>query len=275
MDKLSFLDGGSPADAEPVADAPVAVVEAPAETIVEPVAEPVAEPAAEPAEGPARGPDGKFVSPAPAAEPVAAPVSVVADQAHAPIGALLDERDKRQASERQVKELQERLRALETPQAETPQIDEQTQREIHLASLNTRLDISEDMARQKHGDEMVDKVKAWAQQRMGQSADLSNAILSNRNPYEKAVQEYERDQLVSSIKPGDFEAFRAWQAAQADPQAAPPVNALTPQAAPAAAAPLIAAPPPPRSIATAPSAGGTQHVPSGGGQAYDAIFPKG
>lgn len=269
---LSFLDAPS-ADPVPVAEAPVeTTVEAPAQAVVEPVAEPVAEPTAEtvpadPVDGRLRGPDGKFV----AAEPRPDPAPSV-EKGDVPISALLDERERRQKAERETEQLQERLRSL-SPQVESPAIDDETANQIRIATLNTRLDISEDMARQRHGEEMIDQVQAWTKERMAASPAYANEVLSSRNPYEKAVQDYQRDQVVQSLKPGDLEQFRAWQAAQAV-GAQPPADPAAPLA-PVAAAPPTPPPTPPRSIASAPSAGGAQAVPTGPGQAYDAVFTKG
>lgn len=270
---LDFLAGESPVEPTPVGETPTpapdsapAVVEA-----VEGAAAPVEAP-----EGPARGPDGKFIAATETQSAAPAPIAPPAtpEAGHVPIAAVLDEREKRQKAERENEDLRAQLSA-QNPQAEQPQIDEEVQRQIYLNTLNTRLDISEDIAREKHGDELIDKVKTWAQEKMAQSPELTQAILSNRNPYQKAVQEYERDQLVSTLTPDVLAQFKEWQAAQANPK---PPEVQTADPAPLAAptaAPIIPAPPPPRSIAAAPSAGGTQHVPTGPGQGYDALFAKG
>lgn len=265
---LDFL--GISAEPAPVAEAPVVEPVA-----VEPVAEqpaaaepaPVAEPApAAAAADPPRAPDGKFIS------PKDAPLTPAAEPGHVPISALLDEREKRQQSEREIERLNEQLRSNQPP-PEAPQIDEDTARLVETRVLSSKLDISEDMARQRHGDELVEAAQKWGRERMAKSPDFAREVLSERNPYERVVQEYQRDQIVQSLKPGDLDAFRAWQAAQANPPAIQPViepaaPALVPAAPPAPAAP-------PRSIAQAPSAGGMQTVPSGPGQAFDSLFNKG
>lgn len=277
MDKLDFLSGG----------------DAPAEAIVAPaVEEPVSE-------GPARGPDGRFVGqqaepPAePEAPPVAEPVAVTPPAPIAPppapasdpqhdvrglLAATLDEREKRQAetqrreaAERRAADLERQLQAQQ-PQAQGPDYWENpqayTQQAVQSAVINERLNFSETLARQQHGSELVDKARDWAMAKMGQSPAFHQEVLSNPHPYEHAIQAYQREQLFSQVKPDEFAAFNAWRAAQA--QAA----ALTPQtpAMPAAAIPPVA--PPPRSLASATSAGGLQAVPTGEGVAFDTLFRR-
>ena len=58
---------------------------------------------AEPAPGPDRGPDGKFVAKAPPAAPPAPPPPP--EPGHVPISAMLDEREKRQALEKRLAEM--------------------------------------------------------------------------------------------------------------------------------------------------------------------------
>lgn len=249
--KLDFLDGDAPADL------PTPVVEATQ---------------AEAPSGPARGDDGKFVStaePTPPAAPVAAaePAPVAPpppEPAHAPLSALLDERERRQAAERERDELRKaQQRPPEPVTVPDPYEDpngyqafqaQQTQQ----AALNIRLDLSEDLARGKHGDALVDQARDWALERMAKSPAFNHEVLSHRNPYDFIVQQHQRDQFVSQIQPSDYEAFQAWRAAQS----------AAPQPAAQAASPV----PPPPSLASATSAGGAASVPTAPGSAYDALF---
>lgn len=253
MEKLDFLSGETPAE-----------LTAPAVEI-------------EPTDGPARGPDGKFISqqPEPAPEPIPAPdpaplaeapvpVPPAPEPGHVPLAAMLDERDKRQKLEAEVAEFR-RLQAQQQSQRQAPDPYEDPVAHTQNAVLNAKLDMSEEMARGKHGDELVEKAREWAMAKMGQSPAFQQEVLSNRHPYEFAVQAFQRDQIVSQLKPSDLEQFKAWQAAQAAIQSLP-------AAAPAAIPQPVAAPP--RSLASATSAGGVQHVPTGPGQAYDALFRK-
>lgn len=286
MDKLSFLGEATdptatqmvPVDppAEPAPAAPQA--EAPAAPV-----EPQPEPAAK---APQRAPDGKFVASqpaetapiapaaeAPAATAVVAPPAQPAEPGHVPISALLDEREKRQAMERELATLRAAQPKPAAPEPPDPNLDpaaaqQWQQAQLEQYALNTRLDVSEDLARVKHGDEVVDKAREWTRQRMEASPSFRDEVLSNRNPYEFAVQAFQRDQVISGLTPERLAAFEAWQAAQAS--GAPQVQPATPPSVP-----INPAPPPPRSLATESSAGGATHVPSGPGQAFDAAFSKG
>ena len=83
-------------------------------------------PAVEPvSEGPARGPDGKFVSAASEAPPVAETPPAATpeaetppEQQHAPITALLDERDKRKAAHAEADALKKQLAEIQAAQGQ-------------------------------------------------------------------------------------------------------------------------------------------------------------
>lgn len=288
MDKLSFLgtDVTDPSTL-PAADAPTPQPEpAPAEPQADTPAAPV-EPAEPATQAPQRGADGKFVSAQPADQPAAATPATPAPEApaapaaapsqsvdpgHVPISALLDERDKRQKLEAQLAALEAAKPAPQAPEPPDPNLDPEGARQYQDAqqqqfALNIRLDVSEDLARVKHGDETVDKAREWVLGRMNASPSFRDEVLSNRNPYEFAVQAFQRDQVISGLTPERLAAFEAWQTAQASGQ--PQVQPATPPS------PLNPAPAPPRSLATESSAGGASHVPSGPGQAFDAAFSKG
>lgn len=242
MSNLDFLDGPAPA--------------------------PSATPASEAADdAPARGHDGRFTSADPAAAPVEEPAPVAAAEAkpepgHVPLSALMDERDKRKAAE-------ERASALEAqqPSAEAADLDPDTAN----ALLQLRLNTSEELVRDKEGDETVDAAKAWAIERFKSSPSYQQEVLAKPNPYKFVVAEHKaflKLEATRDIDLSDLDAFKAWKAAQATGQGAPP------QAQPAAAAPKPAVPAaPPRSLASAPNAGGNvTTVPIGPGVAFDNAF---
>lgn len=228
---------------------------------------PAAETPAEAAPGgQQRGPDGKFASAQPEAAPVEQPAPAPVAEApkapepgHVPMAALLDERDKRKA-------LEDRLKALESaqPAANAPELDPDTQN----ALLQTRLNISEEMARDKFGDELVNKARDWIVQRFAENPAFQQEVLGKPNPYKFTVQEYQRHERLSAVSDdSEWTAFQTWKAAGGT-SAAPPA----PQAA--AAAPVAAAPPtPPASIAAAPNAGGNVNTaPVGPGVAFDTVI---
>lgn len=245
MSDLEFLDGQSPA----------------------PIDAPVAEPVND---GPARGPDGKFTAAQPEAAPVAEPAPVAAaepvkpEPGHVPLSALMDERDKRKAAE-------ERAAALEgqQPAPEPAYLDPDTQNAI----LQTRLNISEEMARDKYTDEVVDAAKAWAIERFKASPSWQQEVLAKPNAYKFVVEAHKEHQRLEATRDVDLtelEAFQAWKAAQAAGLAHPA------PAQPAAAAHTPAAPPaPPRSLASATAAGGNvTTTPSGSGVAFDNVITR-
>lgn len=231
-----------------------------------PVPAPDATLAPEPVIDLARGPDGKFVAAqpdaAPVAEPAPAPVAEPAkpDAGHVPLSALMDERDKRKAAE-------ERALAAEAakPQADAPYLDPDTEN----ALLQLRLNTSEELVRDKEGDETVDAAKAWAIERFKTSPAYQAEVLAKPNPYKFVVAEHKAHlklQATQDLDLTDLDAFKAWKAAGGN--AAPPAQTQ------AAAAAIAAAPPaPPRSLASAASAGGNVNTaPSGPGVAFDSVI---
>lgn len=250
MDNLDFLDGGEPpiADAqpqEPQVEEPVAAAE--------PVEEqPQEAPTETPEQAAARVRDekGRFTK----KEPTEPPVMV-------PLQALHETRD-------EVKALKQQLEAMKQPQqaADTetvPDIFENPegyqahiQSQMTAALLDTRLNLSEEMVRQSAGDEVVNAAQEWAKQVLPVNAAFAQAFYSQRNPYGFLVEQYKQQSLVSQLTndPKQIEAFLAWQQQG--------------QAQPAQATEQQPSPTPPRSIASATSAGGVSHIASGPGVAF-------
>jgi hypothetical protein len=176
-----------------------------------------------------------------------------------PLAALLEMRD-------EAKALKERLRDFEQ-QASEPPVFETEAEQMQFAIVNTRLDISEDVARARHGDQMVDVVQDWFGQKSAQSPAFRAEVLSHRNPYEYAIDVMRREHALSQINPDEFAQYQAWRAAMAG-QAGYGADASSQHAAARGAA--LRAPSP--SLASASSAGGVQHVPIGPGRAFDSTF---
>lgn len=234
----------------------------PSEAHVEPAAQPepqvqAADPQAEHAQAPQRGPDGKFApKPAEAAmEPTSPPAGQV------PISALLDEREQRQSAQKQAKELQDRLAALERQSAEPAPAEEQFQAALYAQNLR----VSRRFAERQYGQELTATVHEWAAAKCDADPIFNASIRSSDDPYEAAVQAYNRDQLVAKVSPERLAAFEAWEKAQAELQG----QAQTVQQ-PAAEAPL------PRSLADAPGNGaaGAPHIPVGPGEAFNAAISR-
>ena len=212
--------------------------------------------------------------PAPEPEPVPAPVLEPAPQApqepqdrHVPIHALLDERDKRKALEAELQAFRAREAQQQRPLAPDPYEDpaaaiDYTAQALRQEAMDIKLNLSEDFARSKHGDELVDKAFQWVQAQMASNPALYQTAISQRNPYDYLVQQYQRDQIASTVNMDEFAQFQAWKSAQASlsAQTVAPVVTQTPP------------PAPPRSQALIPNAGGLAHVPIGDDAVFASVF---
>lgn len=245
--------------------------------------------------GPARAPDGKFAPAQPAPEAAVAPAPVEAPPVTpappapevpppVPLATFLDLRDRAAAAEKRAKELEE-WRAQQEAQARrqpVPTFDENPaaavahqQQQIQAAIFETRRDFSRQVAEMRHGKENVDAAYSWAEslidqqlRQTGRSA-LNDDLVRHPDPVAFVVDQWRREQIASKVDPKKFEAYLAWEAAQAAAEQAP---ALTHQ--PAAAPPPPAQPAVPRpSLAAAPSAAnsGAPIVRDGAGT-FDALF---
>lgn len=255
----------------------------PLETPVETPPEPQREtaPATTAAER-ARDEQGRFASPEAAkpapVTPTPAPTPAVtpdADPEKQPISraefkGYLDEKAKRKAAEDRATALEARIQNFERqqptqiPSAADPEAFAQY---IQQQKTDLAFDMSETMAREKHGDEPVTQAMDWALQRAHQSPAFAAEYLRQKHPIDWAVKQHKRDAVMSQVG-DDPDAFVRRRAAelgligQAPPQTdAPPSQAASPQPA---SDPPPQAPVPTRSIANATSAGGLQAVPPQG-----------
>ena len=230
-------------------------VDAPAEAASE---TPQAPPAAE--ERP-RGPDGKFAAKAAPEAPEAPEKPSPPEVGHVPLSAVLDEREKRQASEKALKALQDQLEAERRDwQAQNPPDAAQQAAEQRYAD---NLRFSRKFAEREYGKELMASVHDWAVAKCDADPFFNAQMRASEDPYEAAVQAYNREQIAAKVSPADFEAFKAWQAAQA---------ALP--AATATQAPQPVAPAPPRSLANAAGSGlrGEPASEVGEGTAFNATI---
>lgn len=242
----------------------------------------VTAPAQEP-EGPARGPDGKFTSqtveappepeaapvePTPEPEPVAVqPTPEPVQPGHVPITAMLEERDKRKALEEQIRQMQARA---PQPVAPDPYEDPEgyqafRDQQIEQRMFGQALAFSRRLQEVKHGPETVAQAHEWGLARCDADPLFNHRVRASEDPYEFVVQEWKRDQVLSSLQGDDLDQFRAWKASQGSAQP-------TPQAAPVAVIPQPVAPP--RSLASTPAAGSPKpgEQPVGPGVAFDSVF---
>lgn len=211
------------------------------------------------------------VEPAQAAQPVVEPKQP--EPGFVPIGAMLDTRDKLKAAEAELTQ----LRAQQAPQQvqmpdpyEDPEGFARVQEQrVQSAILNQTLNTSERFARKEYGVETVEAAKAWALQRYASDPFYHQQVLSDADPYERVVRDYRQEQLFAKVQPSDFDAFLAWKAAQGQ------LQQQQQQAAPAAP-PNPASAIPPRSLASAPSAGGVlSDVQQSDEEMFAEVIPKG
>jgi len=276
-DKLSFLDGDKGAITAPDTASPPATPDntapteqprdeqgkfaAKAEAAPAPAA---ATPAPEPS--PATVP---AVTPAPTPEPRHEPV---------PLATFLDIRDKLKAAEKRIAELDRAQPSQPVPSASDDPEGYAAYLEniANSTRINTRFEMSEALARDKHGDDTVQKAMDWAMEQASTSPSFAAEYVQQKHPIDWAVKQQKRYALLSTIG-DDPEAYIAAEIAKRLAGSPAPTPEQQP-AAPTASPPQVATPAPapaaPRSIASAPAAGASQHVtPSGPGSAFEAAFP--
>lgn len=224
----------------------------------------------------------KVEAPAPAATPAA---TTEAPEGYVPVAALQAERQKRQEAEARLNGGEPAPNDFVPPQPGTPEHALYVQEQANLAILNERLENSERFARLKHDDAKVTEVQQWALQRFETDPEWARKVLTARDPYQLAIEEYDRDQAFSGVTPEDMAAFKAWKAGQPAPAAAavpaPTPAAVSPSAfkaaqaqtsavAAPAAAPAKAAPP--KTLADETAADGPMEGAVGDGLAFEEAF---
>lgn len=217
------------------------------EAQAEPAKEPEAEPKADPtAETPAAKPEELVLTPeqtVPEAKPD--------EKSFAPIAALLDERDKRKAAEERLALYEQRQQAQQAPVPDPFEDPEGhaawQQAQVGSALYGINLRFSERLATVQHGADKVKAAKEWGYQRCETDPYFNAKVLASDDPMGLVVTEYEREEIASKVTPDEFQQFQAWKAAQAQlQQQQQPGNPPAPQQASSI---------PPKSIASAPSAG--------------------
>jgi hypothetical protein len=167
-----------------------------------------------------------------------------------PLAAMLDTRDKLKAAEAELaryRAAQQQTQPVEMPDPyEDPegfQAAQQAQVNSQLYQMNLRF--SERLATVQHGPEKVAAARDWAFQKCAEDPHFNAKVLASDDPFGIAISEYEREQIASKVTPDEFAQFQAWKAAQSQ---------VTQQAA-STAPPNQTSAIPPRSLASAPSAG--------------------
>lgn len=202
-------------------------------------------------------------APQPAPEPQgviegAPPAPVVEEQRHVPISAILDEREKRQQYQREAEELR-RWKAEREAQEQTKPKDfyedpdgylRNVQQQQQHAIWNERLNMSEMMAVNKHGDETVTQAADAFKQAAAKNPALVHEFTQQRDPYGFVVQWHKRNAALTEIgeDPAAYKE-RIRTELMAELQAQQPAPAVQ------QSAPRI-----PGSLSQAPSAGKSQQA---------------
>jgi hypothetical protein len=178
----------------------------------------------------------------------------------------LSEREKRQEAQKRADALEARLRELEAkaqPQAKIPDpyedpegYDRYVRSSVDQNAWNLRAEMSGRFAEQKYGKETVEAAVAWAQAEGAKDPTLGQRVMAQASPVEWVVEQYNRDQFFQKYGSDPSALTQSQQPSVVAPQAAVPAFqpvTVTPKQAP-----------PPKSLATATSAGaGHQGVPTG------------
>jgi len=237
-EKLNFLDAEEPATPAPEQSAPVIEAEKPAAPEPEPQGD-----------GRARDPEtGRFV----------------------PISALLDERDKRQAETAKRIDLEAQLQRYQQPQqpeqipTDPSGIIQYALAEQQRIAFNERLNTSELMARQAHGEDIVSEAQQAFLSAVGQNPMLQQQLQGQIHPYDFVVKWYRQHKLMSEIGQDP----EAWRKSEAEKIRAQVLAELQGQGV----SPAPSSQQPPPSVVGRPAAARAGTVPTGPGNAFDNLF---
>lgn len=238
--------------------------------------EAVAEPVVVAPEVPQPAVEAPEPAPAVAAEPVPEPETPREDNGRfAPISALQEERQKRQELERQVEQMRATMapkpEPVAQPKAPDPYDDPQgyaayQAQQTQAIVLRERFQISNEMAKAQYGNEEVDAARQWAVDKAARDPSFDMALGAQPHPIAWIVQQHKKDGLMTEIG-DDPDAYVRRRAAELGLNAVPAIPA-----APAAVPQPVPAMPP-RSLASAPAAGGAvKDIPTGPMSALDQTF---
>lgn len=178
----------------------------------------------------------------------------------------LSEREAKREAQKRADALEARIREMEAkaqPQAKIPDpyedpegYNRHVQESVRQTEWTMRSEMSGRFAEQKFGRETVEAAIAWAQAEGAKDPTLGQRVMAQASPVEWVVEQYNRDQFFQKYGSDPSALTQSQQPSVVAPQAAvqafQPVT-VTPKQAP-----------PPKSLATATSAGaGHQGVPTG------------
>ena len=205
----------------------------------------------------------------PEPKPAEAPEPMRDDAAEGRLVALLDEREKRRAAEAELARLRESQQQQQAPvQMPDPYEDPEgfaaaQEARVSQALYQSNLRWSEQIATMKHGEETVTAAKDWGFKRCDTDPYFNAKVAASPDPVGFVVAEYKREEIASKVTPDEFAQFQAWKNAQGQiAQAATP-------------SPNAASQIPPKSLASAPSAGSMLTEPvQDDGEIFDEVIPK-
>lgn len=197
---------------------------------------------------------------------------------HIPIGAMLDERDKRKAAEAERAELQRQLDELQKAQApahdlysDDPYFDQFRREQEALFNrkmFENRLADSDERARERHGEETVREAAIWAKAIMETDKTFEAEFLDSRRPMEMLVEKHQRDRQVSEMMSDPD----AWALRRAAELSAATAHSSVDASVPTAATNKPASPTPPKSITSLTSQGHGTDQPKGRLSAVSSLF---
>jgi hypothetical protein len=187
-----------------------------------------------------------------------------------PISALLDERDKRQAETRKREDLEQQLQRYQQPQqpeyvpTDPSGIIQYALAEQQRVAFNERLNTSELMARQAHGEDIVSEAQQAFLSAVGQNPMLQQQLQGQIHPYDFVVKWHKQHKLMSEIGQDP----EAWRKSEAEKIRAQVLAELQGQGV----SPAQSSQQPPPSVVGRPAAARAGSVPTGPGNAFDNLF---
>jgi hypothetical protein len=219
-------------------------------------------------------------APEPAPEPEAPAEPAKEDERNIPLPTFLDMRDRAKAAERRAAELEAQNAPRPTPPEMPDPIDDpqgfadwQTG-QVQQALVNQRFEMSDLMAKQQHGEEVVKTAAEWATERAKTDPAFRQAYMQQPHPLDWIVREHKRNGLLTEIGDNVDDWFTR-EAAKRGYAAVPAPNAAATGVVAAQAQPAPSVPSPPRSLAAEPGkGGGVKEVPTGPMAALEAVFQR-
>lgn len=210
------------------------------------------------------------VEPEPAPEP---PQVQKDEERHVPLRTFLDQRDEAKEWRRKA----EALQAQQQPKATVPDAYDNPDEfasfmEARLEERLTaqRFEISDQLAREKHGDEAVEAAVQWASGKAQADPGFAASYMRDKNPINWIVAQHKRDAIVSAL-PNDVSSLDELIEREIAKRG---LTAPTPAPTPVVAAPVSRPAAPPRSIASDVAASGSAPSNSDPFAGLNALFDK-